>query len=153
MKADTFEKFLKKRKEEQAQEQEINWEQREMQWIASVTNFYNNVKSWLEPFVANGLLVIKEDTWTNSDEEYMGRYDIKKLSIIIGKTDLITLTPRGKFVVGGYGRIDMRGPQGAISIIKKNGDKWKFKSMVTLTELEDVTAKSFEAVIQDLVNG
>jgi hypothetical protein len=153
MKTDTFEKFLKKRKEEQAQETEVDWEQRETQWIASVTAFYNNVKNWLEPFIASGLLIIREDIWTNSDEEYLGKYDVKKLNIIIGKTDLITLTPRGKFIVGGYGRIDMRGPKGVISIIKKTENKWKFKNMVTLSEFEEVTEKSFEAVIQDLVNG
>jgi hypothetical protein len=153
MKANTFEKFLKKRKEEQEQEQELDWEQREIQWIALVNDFYNNIKKWLNPFISSGLLVIREDAWTNSDDEYLGKYDIKKLNIIIGKKDIITLTPRGKFVVGGYGRIDMRGPQGAISIILKNGSTWKFKNMVTLVEYEDVNAKSFESVIQDLING
>lgn len=152
MKVDTFEDFLKKKKEEK-KEPEIDWEQREQQWISSVTSFYNNVKKWLEPFEKEGLLVINEDTWTNIDEDHSGKYDIKKINIIIGKNDIITLIPRGKLVVGGYGRIDMKGPKGAISLIRKNGNKWKFKNMVTLTEFEDVTAKSFEAVIQDLVNG
>jgi hypothetical protein len=151
MKTETFEEFLKKKKKEK-EEPESDWAQRERLWINSVTDFYNNVKRWLEPFVKEGLLIIKEDNWTNTDEDYSGQYDIKKINIIIGKNDIVTLTPRGKLVVGGYGRIDMKGPKGAISIIHKNGNKWKFKNMVTLSEFEDVTAKSFEAVIQDLVN-
>ncbi|MFI5139340.1 MAG: hypothetical protein ACHQIM_16075 [Sphingobacteriales bacterium] len=153
MKADTFEEFLKKRKGEEEEELEIDWEQKEKQWISSVTEFYRNIKKWLEPFTKEGLLVIREDSWTNIDEDSFGNYDLKKLTIIIGKKDVVTLTPRGKLVVGGYGRIDMRGPQGAISIIHKNGNNWKFKNMVTLIEFEDANEKSFENVIQDLVNG
>lgn len=151
MKTDTFEEFLKKKKEE-TKEPEINWIERELQWINSVTDFYNRIKKWLEPFVKDGLLVINEDTCINTDEDALGEYDIKKLNIVIGKNDIITLTPRNKLVVGGYGRIDMKGPKGAISIIHKTGNRWKFKNIATLTELEDVTEKSFQTVVQDLVN-
>lgn len=152
MKVDTFKEFLEKRKSE-TEDMDIDWEQQERQWLNAVTGFYNNVKKWLAPFVKEELLVVREDTWTNVDEDYFGKYDVKKLTIVIGKKDIVTLTPRGKLIVGGYGRIDMRGPQGAISIIRKDGNIWKFKNMVTLVEFGEANEQSFETVLQDLVNG
>jgi hypothetical protein len=150
MSADTFKDFLEKKN---AEEPKIDWDAREKQWIRSVTDFYNNIKKWLKPFIDQKLLVIKEDSWVNIYEHGFGEYDIKKLDIIIGKNDVITLTPRATLVLGNYGRIDMRGPQGVISIIQKNWNEWKFINMSTREELWDADEESFETVIQDLVNG
>jgi hypothetical protein len=150
MKTDTFKDFLEKKN---AEEPKIDWEQREKQWIDSVTIFYNNVKKWLKPFIDQKLLVINEDSWVNIYEHGFGNYDIKKLDIIIGKNSVITLTPRATLVMGDYGRIDMRGPKGVISIIQKDWNDWKFINMSTREELWDANEESFETVIQDLVNG
>jgi hypothetical protein len=150
MKVDTFEDFLKKKKEE---EPKINWERRQAQWIKSVTDFYNNVKKWLKPVTEKGLLVIKEDSWVHIYEDGFGDYDIKKIEIIVGKNNIITLTPRATLVLGGYGRIDMKGPMGEISIVQIKWGKWKFINKLTRNELWDANEETFKSVIQDLVNG
>jgi hypothetical protein len=150
MPIDSFEEFLKKKKDENPK---LDWNQREKQWIDSVTEFYANVKKWLKPFIDEQLITIKEDSWVNIYEHGFGDYDIKKLDIIIGKNDLITLTPRATLVVGGYGRIDMRGPRGEISIFQKKWGKWKFIDKLTRNELWETNEKTFKSAIQDLVNG
>jgi len=150
VKTNTFEDFLKKKNTE---EPELDWDKREQQWIDSVTVFYDNVKKWLRPFINQKLITIKEDNSVNIYEQGFGEYDMKKLDIIIGKNNVITLTPRATLIFGGYGRIDMRGPMGIISIIQKNWNEWKFINMSTMEELWDANEESFETVIQDLING
>ena len=48
-KIDSFEGFLKKKKEEE-QENKINWEERKNKWLISINQLYDNIKTWLKPF-------------------------------------------------------------------------------------------------------
>ena len=148
MTTEAFSDFLKKKNEE---DKKVDWEDRKTKWIKSVNDFYNNVHKWLNPFTIQSLLKTKMKEIIVS-EEYIGTYNLNQLDIVIGN-DIISLIPRGTLVAGGYGRIDMRGPMGEISIFQKKWGEWKFIQKLTRSELWDANEESFKSAIQDLVNG
>lgn len=139
---------MKKKKDE---EPKIDWDDRKNKWINSVNDFYNNVNKWLYPFTVQSLLQIKMKEVLVS-EEYLGTYKMNQLDILIGN-DIISLIPRGALVVGGNGRIDMRGPKGEVSLFQKDWGSWKFINVFTKNDLWDANEDSFKSAIQDLVNG
>ena len=149
MKVDTFEDFLKKKK---AEDQKVDWVDRKNKWIKSVNAFYNDVNKWLYPFTTDKesiLKIVPKDMLIK--EPYIGTYNLSQLDIIVGN-DIVSLIPQGTLILGGYGRMDMKGPIGEISIIQKKWGKWKFIDKLTKEELWDANEETFKSVIQDLVN-
>jgi hypothetical protein len=146
---DSFEEFLKKKKQEE-EKNGINWDERKAAWIKSISKLYADIKDWLDPFEKEGFLHIKDEKEINLNEEYIGQYQVKRLDIYLGN-DLISLTPKGTLIIGSFGRIDIRGPKGEILIIQPNWNDWKFAKRTPKLETWDINAESFKKIIQDLV--
>ena len=146
---DSFEEFLKKKKDDEAKTK-INWEERKSFWLESIDEFYANIKDWLRSFEEQKYIQIKDDKEITLNEEYLGQYQTKRLDIYLGN-DIISLTPKGTLILGSYGRIDMRGPKAEIIIIQPNWKDWKFVRKTPKFETWDVSSESFKKMIQDLV--
>ncbi len=148
-KIDSFEGFLKKKKEEE-QENKINWEERKNKWLISINQLYDNIKTWLKPFEEQGLVIIKTEKTININEEYIGQYSTNRLDIYLGN-DIVSLTPKGTLIIGSNGRIDMNGSKGEVMLIEQEWDDWKFAKRTPKLETWDVTEDSLKDILQDLV--
>ncbi len=146
---DTFEDFLLKKKQEDGKNK-INWEERKINWLKSISELYTNIRGWLKTFEEKGFIQIKDDKEITLNEEYIGQYQTRRLDIYLGN-DIISLTPKGTLIIGSYGRIDMRGSKGETLIIQPEWGNWKFAKRTPKLETWNVNPESFKEIIQDLV--
>jgi hypothetical protein len=135
----------------EAEEDKNNWDIRKAIWLKSIDDFYSNINLWFDEYKNEGLLKI-EDKEINLDEQFIGRYTTKLLEIYLGN-DIITFTPRGTLVFGGYGRIDLKGPKGDALLIEQEWNKWKFAKRTPALKYIDVNEESLKKVIQEIING
>jgi len=124
---------------------------RKEQWVSSIDRLYDKIVVWLTPLKNDGLLEIKL-TPIDITEEYLGLYSAKKMDILIGD-DVISIKPRGTYILGAYGRLDMRGPKGETYIIEQEWDSWKFAKRTPNLQTWELTDESFNTEMQNLING
>jgi hypothetical protein len=148
MAIDSFEEFLKRKNRD---EKQIDWALRKTSWLNSINEFYKNVNDWLDPFIKDSLLKIDEKD-TQLYEQHIGYYSAPQLDIRIGN-DIVSLTPKGTMVAGGYGRIDLRGPKDEIIILEEKWNSWKFLPKHGTNNSWNVNPSSFRNAIQDVING
>ena len=149
-KIDTFEEFLKKKKLEE-KSKKIDWNERRVTWLNSVDQLYLKIRTWLDPFMEQSLLDIKEKN-VEINEEYIGLYTIRRLDIYLGN-DLISLLPKGTLIIGSYGRVDMKGPKGEIMMVEQKWSEWKLAKRTPKFQTWDLTAESFKEAFQEVING
>jgi len=85
-------------------------------WAARVETLLQSIESWLPPrWSARGRKVLM-------DEELMRHYgvsprELPALDLLEGSTLRATVDPLGLWVVGGNGRVDLRGPNGLFVLV------------------------------------
>ena len=147
VKIDSFEEFLNQ-KQRVADGNKVDWEARKTKWIQSVDALFTDVRCWLAPFEAKGLVHFKErevDCW----EDYIGDYKTKKLEVFLGN-DIVTLIPKGTFILGSLGRVDMLGSRGEAMLLEHEWSQWKFARRNPTLITWDVTAETFKNELQRL---
>ncbi|HWZ21034.1 MAG TPA: hypothetical protein VNW06_00185, partial [Cytophagaceae bacterium] len=120
---DDFENFLKKKYEE-GEKQKAEASDRKNQWITSVEALYKDIKELLRIYEDKKLLFFYEQE-IELEEEFIGKYKIKKLEITFS-TERISLIPRATYVVGFFGKVDMVGLHADCMILQKEWGVWKF---------------------------
>lgn len=126
-------------------------ESRKATWLKSIDDLYSKINLWFEDFKKDGLIEIK-DQEIYIDEESIGKYRTKRLEIYIGN-DVITLTPKGTFIIGSFGRIDLSGPKGDALLVEPEWNEWKFAKRTPKIIYSSVTEQSLKQVIQEIING
>ncbi len=107
--------FLHKRKEDFTREQkQIDWDKKIKEWIDSVNSLYNKIESWLSDLKVDGTVEIDQNDVNLSEQGV--NYSIKSMQITVG-TETVFLNPKGTFLVGARGRIDMTGRNGTVHFI------------------------------------
>ncbi|MEX0780288.1 MAG: hypothetical protein WD491_04205 [Balneolales bacterium] len=145
----SFKDFLLDKKDK-LEENKIDWEKRKIDWLAAIDTLYFQVKNWLKPFEDEGLIKIEDDKVITLYEDFIGSYDTKRLDIYFG-SESIKLVPKGTLIIGSYGRVDMKAPNGEIMLMRDEANQWKFVRRFTRSlESWDVTEKSFKAMMQKL---
>lgn len=146
---DSFEEFLRKRKEEEAKKPKVDWGARRLQWLKSVDDLFSSIRSWLDPLKQQGLVdyCVKS---VQLSEEFIGRYEASMLEVIIGQ-DRVSFIPRGTLIIGSYGRIDVSGPRGNLMLIEREWDSWEFAQRTPKLETWKLNADSFNQAIQSLI--
>ena len=147
---DSFSQFLQSKQQEEKIAQSTRQE-RLKNWTKSIDDFYAVIKKWLSPFHQQSLLSIEEKEISKT-EEYIGQYVTKRLDIRIGN-DVISLTPIGTYILGSYGRIDMRGPKAEMIIVERDWNKWEFIQRTPKRETWQVSEESFKTAIESIING
>jgi hypothetical protein len=105
-----FEEFIK---ENETQEEKINWEEKKSFFIEKVEEFYNIIDKYLEPY--KDKIEIK-DSEIIINEEKLGSYKVKKRVLTI-KNAIVEFIPVGTILIGALGRIDMEGPNGIVKYV------------------------------------
>lgn len=106
----TLKELLQKRREaERSPTSDVDWPGRRDAWLERLRGLFSDIKTWLEPLRAEGLVEFSDSEVTIT-EEWIGTYQAPQLEIwSVG--DKVCLAPVGTLIVGGLGRIDMRGPK------------------------------------------
>jgi len=126
MSVQEFDAFLAKRVKEVEKEKKVDWINIHDEWVHQVDDFFEMVRKFLQKYVDDGKVVIRDEELTIC-EEHLGIYKTKKLYVqVVGEE--VVFTPIGRLIIGGYGRIDMEGRSGKVKFILIEEDVEGFKT-------------------------
>lgn len=152
----SFEQFLNSKKKHIHAHNSDN-EQRKLEWLNSIDQLYLDIKKRLAPFEAKSLLQFRE-TEIELYEEPIGIYKAKQLTILLGDAlnmlfwqYSVSFIPKGTFIIGLVGRVDVKGPKGDVMLIQQTWNKWQFARRSPKLESWPFSTESLEEVIQDLI--
>lgn len=161
----TFDEFISQLDNQKKSEIQIDWQAKKNQWLKYLGHLYGDIQSYLEPY-KDKIILNEQEVLIN--EEYIGEYSAKKLSIQLGK-DTITLTPKGTNLIGASGRVDMNSSHGTIKLvlieqdekrldIAKNTKKepnalvWAIAQQQPRLAFFELNQESFQDALMELVN-
>lgn len=123
MKRDALENFLKEKKTaNEATLARFNREARLKKWQDQVASLYRHIRDYLGKSEKEGYAKIFPEQMTLT-EELLGSYQIDRMIIDAGGERVI-IAPRGTFIIGAFGRCDMKGEGGtAMLVLLAPGDK------------------------------
>jgi len=150
MKKESLEEFLiKKKAKNETQLKAMNWDKRKQKWLQSIDTLYKQVEEWLSNLKKKGVVKIsyKEEMIF---EEHIGQYNIKKMYLDVG-SERVTLSPKGTFVVGAYGRVDLIGDEGSIMIVMLKWGEWFIASRTPAVKYWPLTKGSFSDALKQVM--
>lgn len=101
----SLETILEKKKKEM-DTQAPKWKQRREEWVSKISRLYSLIEKWLEPLKKQKYLDTSLSE-TLISEEYLGSYSAPTMTISFFNNHKVTLKPKGLYVIGAEGRIDM----------------------------------------------
>lgn len=110
-----FDEFVRIQAEETDNSTGADAEREKQEWAEKVEELHETVKKHLREYTENKRIEI-ESHGTALHETPFGAYEAKALTIRIGKK-IVELEPKGRFVIGASGRVDMTGPAGTVKIV------------------------------------
>ena len=86
------------------------------EWLDSVRAFYKQILEWLDPLIQENRIKV---AWKEMElhEEYLGTYQIQSLILIFSEKSVV-LEPVARLIIGGKGRIDIKGNRKTIRLIR-----------------------------------
>jgi hypothetical protein len=120
MSTQTLSEFFRE-KRAHAGSPDINWEARKSAWIASVDRLYETIVDMLKGPIEAGSVAVDYRSKTIT-EEFMGSYWINELALVVGD-ETVVFSPKARNVVGGSGRVDLRGDMGEVTLVAQP-DHW-----------------------------
>ncbi|MEL6064424.1 MULTISPECIES: hypothetical protein [unclassified Methylobacterium] len=123
-------------------------------WKAAVSKLYDDIATWLKPYLDDGSLVLKRVP-KPVHEEATGPYEIDVLDIEIG-AETVRLDPKGTVVIGALGRIDMShlGSGDPLFLVLTGPPDQPIWNLVKPSERRRATVltkETFEATLDDLL--
>lgn len=106
----SFDQLVEEEQEAKQTQMPVDWIQERERWLRSLSELYGQAKQFLEAYIEKGQVQVALDrVWL--DEEYLGRYEAPRMTIIIGRKT-VTMQPIGTLFIGFKGRVDIIGPAG-----------------------------------------
>ena len=120
-----LEEVLKeKRKRQKATE--IDHEAVRQQWISNCDALISTITEWLKPLENEALLQV-EKAELPIYEVQLGEYQAPVLNLVFLKSQVLSLRPVGRFVLGANGRFDLVSGSTPLAMLLHRGhDKWEF---------------------------
>lgn len=105
-----FDRFVQRKREEQAAIGSFD-DRRELEdWYAYLDLLYININNYLKTYIENGAMHI-EYRPIEINEEFSGPYEMRSMLLHIG-VSVIVFKPIGTMLIGSKGRVDVHGPRG-----------------------------------------
>ena len=116
---------LFQRKQEQSKSGvNIDWDSRRNEYLAAVNNLYEQIDTILaEPL--HKKMVTLQRREKQLTEDFIGTYSAKDLILTIGN-EQVRLSPRGRNIVGAFGRVDVLGERGEAALVLQPDSTWGF---------------------------
>lgn len=128
----------------------VDWSRRRAEWLVSLETLYGQLSNFLAMEKASGLVTVQGSS-VQLREDYLGDYEAPALFIHIGD-EVVAAMPRGTLIVGSHGRVDLRGNNDEVMLIRDKEDHWQFAYRTNGgLKYEDLSADSLKAWIQKLV--
>ena len=89
-------------------------EQMRDEYLSRVTEFFNQAREWTSNFDAEATITEEDIT---IKEEPVGEYPAKVLAIIRPDRKTVRLLPRGCWIIGAEGRVDMKSDLGTETLV------------------------------------
>ena len=148
-----LEEVLKKRRQQQ-EAAEIDHDAVRQEWISSCKALVSTVLEWLKPLEDQALLQVEQET-IPIYEEQLGQYQAPALKLIFLKSQVLSLRPVGRFVLGARGRVDLISGGTPLAMLILNGtDDWEFARREARYERPhrwEFNRKSFEELLVDFL--
>jgi hypothetical protein len=113
-----FEKLVKdfaERQQHESAQTAARWQERKVWWINRVEQLFGQIEAWLQPLIHSRAVKLTRAMYP-AHEEQLGTYDIQTLVLeLAGKK--LTFLPKGTFLLGASGRVDVSGPSGDVSLV------------------------------------
>ena len=108
-------------KNKSAAESPVDWEERKTWWQQRVSQLFDQIYGWLKPLIDSDTITFSKQH-VPLTEEALGTYEVESCTIGLQKQKL-TFKPLGSVIIGGFGRIDVDGPNGNVMLILSTPDK------------------------------
>ena len=149
----TLEEVLKKRQRQQ-EASEIDHDAVRQEWISSCNGLTSTILEWLRPLEDQALLQIEKGT-IPIYEEQLGEYQAPALKLVFLRSQVLTLRPVGRFVLGARGRVDLVSGSTSLAMLVLNGtDHWEFAKREARYEKPrrwDFNRRNFEELLVDFL--
>jgi hypothetical protein len=138
----------------------VDWNERRVWWTTQVTLLLDRIQGWLRPLIDDKTIEF-ERAKISVTEEMLGQYEVDSGIVHLGSNKL-QLLPVASVILGGFGRIDMIGPNGRIMLIliprnpnlpqeqQRANAVWFLAHPAHRSELSELTQETFEQVFADL---
>ncbi len=107
-----FEDLVRQHAKQKTDEQSVDWEERKNWWQGKMSALLDDIESWLAPLIYDHTIAFTRQR-VQCREETLGAYQIESGLIKLGN-DTLSLNPVGSVIVGGFGRVDVKGPNGSV---------------------------------------
>ena len=150
-----FEDFLREKKKDVENRDALiqTTKERIEKWKSEINNLYKIIKEWLNPFSET---INTQTVDFIITEEMTGSYGVDALILKIGKEEII-LEPRGTYMLGSSGRIDIRGKNNTYILAltelddkKKIDEKWIIVDKIDRMKRKKLSKETFQELIQEL---
>ena len=158
----------------------IDWDQERREWVRHLDDFYNSVQQFLRVYIAQGKVKLHTGK-KRIHEEYIGKYEVKTLTLEIGSNKLY-FDPIGTNLIAAKGRVDMRGARGTVRFVLEPEDAtgpwlkgyihaegeeppvpeqsravdswvWRIATPPPKVDTVDLCEESFQNAVMEVVNG
>jgi hypothetical protein len=138
----------------------VDWEERKEWWKGRVSLLFDEILNWLKNLVESGTIEFTRGN-VSLTEEALGPYEVESCTIIL-QQEKLTFKPVGSVIIGGFGRIDVDGPNGHVMLIlctpdnnvppneRRNKAEWFISHPKQRTNLRPFTKEAFEQLFADL---
>jgi len=127
----------------------VGVEQRKKMWLESLHNLYAQIKVWLEE-----VGVEYEERLEPLYEQFAGEYEVPVLILFFtGAREKIGFYPKGMFVLGADGKVEVAGRFMSVNLIEKTWGVWEIVgSAPGKIERKEWSAENFYSLIKDLIS-
>jgi len=128
----------------------IDWDQRRNDWLAAINTLYGMIEQWLNDPVQKGFATI-ERAQKQITEAHLGTYDVDHLILKVGD-ESVYFSPKARNIVGGQGRVDIRGESGEAMLIVQPGSRWSLvASKYPQLRLLELDANTFGEMLRAIM--
>ena len=96
--------------------------------VESLKTLMASMRGWLGEAEAQELFSVSEES-VELNEEGLGSYEVTALKLVTPRGDVIRVTPRARYVVGAYGRVDLLCPPNKAILVQNKPGQWAFASL------------------------
>jgi hypothetical protein len=124
------------------------------EWLAALSQLYQEFAAWMNDAVAQNLLQVTE-TKIPIKEEKLGTYNAPALKVVTPRGDVMQILPRARMVVGAYGRVNFESSGNKAMLVRSGLDKWQFAKLNPDRGgwvFEDLTEESFWKTLDGLLS-
>jgi len=131
MSTDTHFKDFVERQQRVASVNSVDWIKEREEWLTRLQQLYDRITEYLGEYIQGGTIKLREST-INLNEDKIGAYTAKRLTIIIGSREIL-LTPVGTLLIGSKGRVDVEGSAGNTRLVLINKNITHPSQMIRVT--------------------